>query len=165
MTARGLLVALVLLASMATPAWAQAEVHGSSDVYAAPDIALGWGVVRGASDADTMIVIRIVANAKAYASVAVYGINPFSKAEQPLQPPVALDRSVDVQVPRTRFAELPRTELRFYATAESAQSGTPKLTVFYLGVPDTTPEFADRAKLDAYLGDRITRARNEKGPR
>ena len=118
MTARALLVALALLASMATPAWAQAEVHGSSDVYAAPDVALVWGVLRGASDADTMIVIRIVANAKAYASVAVYGINPFSKAEQPLQPPVALDRSVDVQVPRTRFAELPRTELRFYATAE-----------------------------------------------
>ena len=165
MTARALLVALALLASMSTPAWAQAEVHGSSDVYTAPDVALVWGVLRGASDADTMIVIRIVANAKAYASVAVYGINPFSKAEQPLQPPVALDRSVDVQVPRTRFAELPRTELRFYATAESAQSGTPKLTVFYLGVPDTTPEFADRAKLDAYLGDRITRARNEKGLR
>ena len=165
MNARGLLAALLLFAWTAVPALGQSEVHGSSDVYAAPDVALVWGVLRGASDADTMIVIRIVANANAYTSVAVYGINPFSKAEQPLQPPVALDRSVDVQVPRTRFAELPRTELRFYATAESAQSGTPRLTVFYLGVPDTTPEFADRAKLDAYLGDRITRARNEKGPR
>ena len=165
MSARGLLAVLPLLVCTATPAFAQAEVHGSSDVYATQEVALAWGVLRGASDADTMIVIRIVANANAYGSVAVYGVNPFSKAEQPLQPPIALDRSVDVQMPRIRFAELPRTELRFYATAESAQSGTPKLTVFYLGVPDTTPEFADRAKLDAYLGDRITRARNEKGPR
>jgi hypothetical protein len=34
------------------------------------------------------------------------------------------------------------------------------LTVFYLGVPDTTPEFADAAKLDAYLAERLERARN-----
>jgi len=161
MSARGLLAVLPLLVCTATPAFAQAEVHGSSDVYATQEVALAWGVLRGASDADTMIVIRIVANANAYGSVAVYGVNPFSKAEQPLQPPIALDRSVDVQIPRIRFAELPRTELRFYATRES----TPKLTVFYLGVPDTTPEFADRTQLDAYLGDRIARARNEKGPR
>jgi hypothetical protein len=29
--------------------------------------------------------------------------------------------------------------------------------VFYLGVPDTTPEFANGASLDAYLADRIAR--------
>jgi hypothetical protein len=165
MNARGLLAALLLFAWTAVPALGQSEVHGSSDVYAAPDVALAWGVLRGASDADTMIVIRVVANANAYGSVAVFGINPFSKAEQPLQPPIAPDHGVDVQIPRARFAELPRTEFRFYAARDKAQSGSPKLTVFYLGVPDTTPEFADRTKLDAYLAERIARARNEKGPR
>jgi hypothetical protein len=36
----------------------------------------------------------------------------------------------------------------------------PKLIVFYAGVPDTTPEFADRRKLDTYLDERIARAPN-----
>ena len=160
MSARRSFMTMLAVAFLTTPVVAQTEAHGSSDVYATPDLALVWGILRGASDADTMIVIRIAARSDAYGSVAAYGINPFSKAEEPLQPPVALDRSVEVQVPRSRFVELPRTELRFYATAPATtQSATPKLTVFYLGVPDTTPEFADRGKLDAYLGERIARAR------
>ena len=162
MSVRARFVAMLVVPLLTTPAFAQSEVHGSSDVYATPDVALVWGVLRGASDADTMIVMRIATDASTYRLVGVYGINPFSKAEQPLQPTVALDRSVDVQVPRTRFAELPRTELRFYATAEDARAGSSKLTVFYAGVPDTTPEFDDRRKLDAYLDDRITRARSER---
>ena len=33
------------------------------------------------------------------------------------------------------------------------------LAVYYLGVPDTTPEFATEASLAAYLADRIARMR------
>ena len=33
------------------------------------------------------------------------------------------------------------------------------MVVYYLGVPDTTPEFADDAKLDAYLDKTLARAR------
>lgn len=159
MSARRRFITLLAVACLTTPAFAQTEAHGSSDVYATPDVALVWGVLRGASDADTLIVIRISARANAFGSVAVYGINPFSKAEQPLQPPIALDHNVDVQIPRSRFAELPRTELRFFATADGGRGEMPKLTVFYAGVPDTTPEFADRRKLEAYLDERIARAR------
>ena len=161
MSMRRAFIGLILFASLAPLVRAQSAVHGSSDVYATPDLALVWGILRGASDADTMIVIRIAANSNAYGSVAVYGINPFSNAEHRLQQPIALDRTIDVQVPRSRFAELPRTELRFYpSTSATPKSEMPKLTVFYLGVPDTTPEFADRGKLEAYLGERIARARN-----
>ena len=35
------------------------EVHGSADAFAAPGVALAWGVLRGATEADTRIVIRI----------------------------------------------------------------------------------------------------------
>ena len=37
------------------------------------------------------------------------------------------------------------------------------LVVFYLGVPDTTPEFATEAALDGYLADRIARLRASPG--
>ena len=164
MTARALLVALaLLLRRWRRRAWAQAEVHGSADVYAAPGVALAWGVLRGASDADTMVVIRIVANAKAIRVVAVYGIDPFTR--KPSSHCSHRSRSTAASTCRCRARGSPSFRAPRFAstrTAESAQSGTPKLTVFYLGVPDTTPEFADRAKLDAYLGDRITRARNER---
>ena len=59
-------------------------------------------------------------------------------------------------MPRAQFADHPSTEFHFFANAEDAAANKPKLTVFYLGVPDTTPEFAEHAQVDAYL-DRMLR--------
>ena len=68
-----------------------------------------------------------------------------------------------MRVSRADFADFPRTELRFYGSAAQADAGVPSLVVFYLGVPDTTPEFATEANLNAYLVDRIARARAAAG--
>ena len=62
--------------------------------------------------------------------------------------------------PRPQYADFPRTELRFYSSGAGAE---PALVVFYLGVPDTTPEFATEANLNTYLVDRIARARAAAG--
>ena len=137
------------------------EAHGSSDVYADRGVAIAWAVLRGASEADTSIVIRVATDRAAYPWLAVAGVNPFSHAEQPLAAAREAAGSVDVTVPRTRFAELPRTEIRLYASAAAARSASPALVVYYLGVPDTTPEFADRGRLDGYLRDRIAKARSD----
>ena len=55
--------------------------------------------------------------------------------------------------------------VRRYHPIVAAVAGAmvPIMVVFYLGVPDTTPEFADAAKLDAYLADRIGRVRERMG--
>jgi hypothetical protein len=155
-------VALVLGASCPTPAFAQdtKEVHGSGDTYGAQGVALAWGVLRGADEASTQVVLRVDANPRVYGTIAVVGKNPFGGQERVLQPPTTINASIDVRVPRAQYADFPRTELRLYsATAATA----PSLVVYYLGVPDTTPEFTDAAKLDTYLADRIARARA--GPR
>lgn len=162
MMAHGLVFALLVLVAATTDAQPR-DAHGSADVYAAPGVALAWGILRGPTEAATSVVIRIMTDQKTYPWLAVAGIDPFTKAEQPLQPATPISGTLDVQVPRQRFADFPRTEFRLYDTAAAAQSGTPSLTVFYLGIPDTTPEFADRAKLDAYLSDRIARSSNDMG--
>ena len=159
MNARSLVVGIFVLAATASVAQSAREVHGSADVYSAPGVVLAWGVMRGANESRTTAVIRIAADPRVYPWLAVAGIDPFTKSEQPLQLATEVVGDIDVQIPRSRFADLPRTEVRFFDTASAAQSGMPKLMVFYLGIPDTTPEFADRTKLDAYLADRVARAR------
>ena len=146
----------LLLVAAATTGAAE-PVHGSGDAFASPGVALAWAILRGAREADTLVVIRIVADARAYRALDVTGVDPFSKTEQLLQPRAGAGAPLEVRIPRTRFADLPRTEIRLYAD----DGKDPALTVFYLGVPDTTPEFADAAKLDAYLVDRVARARTE----
>jgi hypothetical protein len=152
--------ALAFILALGASAQTPREAHGSSDVYAERGVAIAWAVLRGANEADTSIVIRVALDPSVFRGLAVAGVNPFSHAEQPLAAREAAG-SVDAQVPRARFAELPRTEIRLYATAAAAQSGPPALIVYYLGVPDTTPEFADRTKLDGYLRERIARARSD----
>ena len=156
MSQRHLLLGL-LLAICAAGAHAQREAHGSSDAYAERGVALAWAVLRGADDAGASVVIRIATDEALYPSVALAGVNPFTKAEQLLQPARPVSGRVDVQIPRSRFVDYPRAEIRLYGKAAPGPPSAPLLTIFYLGVPDTTPEFADRAKLDAYLSDRIAR--------
>ena len=62
-----------------------------------------------------------------------------------------------MRIPRAQFADTPRTEWAYYMSEGDAREGKPALVVYYLGIPDTTPEFADAAKLDAYLGARTKR--------
>lgn len=163
--ARNVLLLLAILGCATSAARAQPRAdHGSSDVYAAPGIGIVWGIERGASDAEAVVVIRIATDPATYPWLAVLGINPFTNAETSLLPPTAIQRSVDVRIPRARFADHPRTEVRVYATQGAAQAGSASVTVFYLGVPDTTPEFVDRAKLEASLTERMARARAAKGP-
>lgn len=165
LTTRNLGAALALAACITAGAQAQSRAeHGSSDVYAAPGVSIVWGVERGATEADAVVVIRVATDAATYPWLAVWGVNPFTQAATPFQRAIAVERSVDVRVPRTRFADHPRTEFRLYATQDAAQSDAANLTVFYLGVPDTTPEFVDRAKLDASLAGRMARARAAKAP-
>ena len=68
-----------------------------------------------------------------------------------------LEGETDLSIPRASFADHPSTEFHFFARGEDATANKPKLTVFYLGVPDTTPEFARAGEAEAYF-DRLLRA-------
>jgi hypothetical protein len=136
------------------------EVHGEGDAYAAPGVALAWGVLRGTSEATTTVVIRIVADPGTYAGLSAVASNPFSQKSADLLRRGPVSARTDVRVLRSQFADTPRTEWRFYPSASPAASDVPALIVFYLGVPDTTPEFTSEAALDAYFADRFARMRN-----
>jgi hypothetical protein len=157
-----LLACLALATIAAAPCLAadpQREIHGMADAYAGDGAAVAWAVLRGADETGTVVVVRIVADRDLYPIVGATGSNPFSQRTQSLLPATPNAGSVDLRAARAQFADFPRTELRFYATAAAAQADTPRLVVYFLGVPDTTPEFATEANLAAYLADRIARIR------
>ena len=53
----------------------------------------------------------------------------------------------------------PRGRRRTVQLVWTAVTVVPLLTVYYLGVPDTTPEFPTQHALGRYLTDRLTRER------
>ena len=131
-------------------------VHGSSDLYAVADVTLAWGILRGATEASTVVAIRLVAAPEAFGAASIVGIDPFTQKEQALLAPTPTSARIDARIPRAQFADFPRTEFRLCASVPKAATDAPKLVVYYLGIPDTTPEFASEAALESYLASRIS---------
>ncbi len=160
----GLVAAALWLAPCAavagTAAQSPREVHGSAEAFAAPGVALAWGVVRGTDEAATVVVLRIAAQRAAYPWLAVAGSDPFTQNRKQIIPATASGDVAEVRAPRTHFAEFPRTEVRFYDSAAAAHGDKPALVVFFLGVPDTTPEFTTEDRLQSYLTGRVARPLN-----
>ncbi len=104
-----------------------------------------WAVARDRDDDKTAVLLAIADAAKRYDGVEVVGIDPFSNKRETVQPRQPLAGTAELRLPRKRFADLPRTELRFYARGSLAT------TLYYLGVPDTTPEFPDADSARRYL--------------
>lgn len=154
----GLLVCAAALASAAEPV-APVQMHGASDVFAAPGVTIAWGILRGATEDTTLVVVRIAVDAKTFTHVAVDGVDPFTRERHPLLAVRPVAWMIEVKTPRARYADLPRSEVHLFRSAEALRSGAPALVVYYLSIPDTTPEFATAMALDAYLDDRIAKAK------
>ena len=125
-----------------------------SDFFATPGVAIAWAVERGPDESRTFVVIGVAIDRAKFPSVSVTGRDPFTKEEKGWVPREQAGDRLEVRLARSGFADFPRTELRFFESADVK----PKLEVYYVGVPDTTPEFADRVKLDAYLASRLAKA-------
>jgi hypothetical protein len=106
-----------------------------------------------------VVVIRVVRVDPALGGIAVDGIDPFSGRRTPVAPPAALRPTHEVRVPRGWFGEYPRTEIHLARALEDLAARRPAVTIYFTGVPDTTPELADEAALAAYFERALARVR------
>lgn len=146
------LLGLPLLAQVLVPVWAHAEtVHGADSVFVSPGIRIVWGVLRAPTEEETVVVTRISNPAARYTYLRVEGVDPFTGRRTAVVEGAPLGARIDVKSPRSSFADFPRREIHLYASESDWRARNPSLTVYYLGVPDTAPEFTSEAALDAYL--------------
>jgi hypothetical protein len=147
-------VALLVAFGMLTAsplARAQEKVHGANSVFVAPTVKIAWAVQKGASEDNTLVIMRVVNSIGHYKQVRLDGVDPFSNNRKVLVSARPLGMSVDFSVPRSSFSDFPSCEVHLYRTETTAGDQVPSLTVYYLGVPDTTPEFATARDAEVYL--------------
>ncbi len=157
--ARLVVGAALLALATAAPALAQwQELHGADAMLVRADLVVAWAILRAPVDDDTEVVVRVVARHRTYPRLSAEAVDPFTGTRRTVADGVALAEAVDVRWPRKMFAALPRLELLLYRTEDAWRARRPALTVFYLGVPDTAPEFTSENALRAYLADAIARA-------
>lgn len=149
--ARFVVLAVVLWAVTWSRVDAAERVHGADAVFATDELRIVWAVRKDQAEDKTEVVIRVANPRGAFRYVGVDGTDPFTKARATLVGGAALTASIDLRSLRTGFAEWPSRELHLYRSEAEWRAKAPSLTVYYLGVPDTTPEFAGEAALQAYL--------------
>jgi len=154
---------VLVLSLLAWPTLAPAqEIHGQDSVFAAPGVAIAWAVLRGGTEGEAQVVVRIIRRDEAYRFVSVEAVDPFTHERRPVLDGRPLGDHRDVRSPRAGFADFPRREIHLYRTAEDWRARRPALTVYYLGVPDTTPEFTMEAALTAYLASALAKAHDSR---
>ncbi len=150
--------------------------HGHSDVFSQGGISVVWAVLRGADEQTTQVVWRIHlanhADTRDLSRLSLEGVDPFSQARQTLHTAgvgwvVGRVSETEIRVPRSHFSDFPRTEISFFAESDP-KSTTPnlnarpavrpaKIVIYYLGVPDTTPEFNTAEAVKNHLDARVKR--------
>lgn len=151
-------LAFALLLAMPTLAAGQGlEVHGENSVFTGHGVAIAWGVLKGASEEETQVILRIVPTAAPFAAVRIEAVDPFTQHRQAVVDGRPLGDRLDVRTSRATFADFPRREIQLYRTDADWQGRKPSLTIFYLGVPDTTPEFTSEATLFTYLAEALAK--------
>jgi hypothetical protein len=157
------LVVGAMLAFQSMLALAQTvQVHGENSSFAGHGVAMVWGVLRGTSEADAQVILRIALAGGAFAAVSLEGVDPFTQRRHEFAGIRTLGIGLDLRTARASFADFPRREIHFY-TAEDQQANRPSLTVYFMGLPDTTPEFATEVAVGDYLIETMTKLTGPKG--
>lgn len=157
------LALFVVLVGLPAPGPGQGqEVHGENSSFMGAGVAMVWGVLRGQRDEDAQVVLRIAPAGASYVAVSLDGVDPFSQRRQELLAVQPMANPLDTRTARATFADLPRREIHFY-TAADRTARRPSLTVYFMGLPDTTPEFASEAALRRYLDETLVKLLAGKG--
>lgn len=149
-----ILVAVVVGTTSTTNAFAQAphaSQHGAHEIFVSPDAAIVWAVLKAPTGDKAAVWLRIVNTSKKFSHISIDGVDPFSNKRERVQLGIQLQAEARVQSDRDTFSDLPSREVHFYRSEADLSADRPALTVYYLGVPDQTPEFSSRAALDSYL--------------
>jgi hypothetical protein len=156
-----LLTWLMLPAVLPAGSVPERQVHGESSSFIGHGVAMVWGVLRGVTEEGTRVVLRVVPTGSNYAAVSVDGLDPFTQRRQSLLGRQPLGKQRDLLTSRATFAEFPRREIHLFTAEQPTQR--PSLTVYFMGLPDTTPEFTSEAALRKYLDDTVAKLLAEKG--
>ncbi len=145
---------LLALMALAAPGVARAQapqLHGADTVLIAPTVTIIWGVLRDPKQELALAVARVINSARRYDFVTLEAVDPFSGRRATVAAAVPLNDQAELRSPRGSYADYPRREFHFYRSAADLRAKRPALTVYYVSLPDTTPELRSEAALQAWF--------------
>jgi len=138
--------------------YGQEEYHGADSVFATKDMTILWAILKGPDEEHSSVYIKIIfseAGLNSWQSFRIEAVDPFSREKEWVTPREKARKENIVMAPRSTFRNKTERRILFYRDQDSGD--LPGRTVFYQGVPDTTPELPTIARLEEYFGQALRR--------
>lgn len=136
------------------PAYGQKEYHGADSVFEVQGVAIFWAILKGPDDDHSCVYIRIIdsgVHPSPFQSYRVEAVDPFSNEKEWVTKTVEWKKETEVKASRSSFKDKPARRILFYENTADDPREKPAMTVFYMGIPDTTPEILTEPQLEDYF--------------
>lgn len=156
-------LALILLFSFvmeSSRAQGKREYHGADSLFEKEGIVILWAILKGSTEESSWVYIKIIQTGGGPASFQLFGVeavDPFSNQKEWVVRGEPLKKENIAKSIRATFREKTARRVLFYEKAEDLSKETPAMIVYYLGVPDTSPEFMTEREMENYFKQALSR--------
>lgn len=136
------------------------EYHGAESIFKANGIVVVWAIEKRGNDESPLVYLRIVRTPAAGVSFNYYSVlavDPFSKSTRAIVVGKPMENENTVTAELAAFQDYSARRVQLYRTEDDVKADKPNMVVFYHGVPDTSPEFLSKQKLESYFSDTVRR--------
>ena len=134
--------------------------HGADAIFQAEGIAIFWAILKGDDDEHSLVFINIVfpgKTASPFRKFSLQAIDPFSKEKKWVFTDKVFEKNNLIKLNRASFRNMMERRFFFYMKNEPALDSSPDMTVYYMSIPDTAPEFLDESSLLTYFKGAMVR--------
>jgi hypothetical protein len=138
----------------------QTDYHGADSVFEKEGIVILWAILKGQDEASSWVSIKIThSGGSPLQFFSVEAIDPFSKEKEWVVKGKKLEKENMIKSIRTSFRDKTSRRILFYGNREALEKEKPDMTVFYMGVPDTSPEMLSEEEMNRYFDNALEKVK------
>jgi len=137
-----------------THVFGQTELHGADSVFQKNGMAILWAILKGPDEERSWVYIKILYpedDPRAFQIFSVEAVDPFAKEREWEIKGKKLRRENVIRSLRSSFKDKAERRILFYRDTAEYDSEKPAMTIFYMGVPDTSPELLSEKEVNDYF--------------
>lgn len=149
---------MVLFAWEISPAFGREEFHGADSAFEREGITILWAILKGPNEETSWVYIKIINSGKnPFQIFSVEAVDPFSKEKEWVVKGEKLEEENVIKGIQSSFKDKTARRILFYLSTQAFEKENPDMAVYYLGVPDTSPEVLSEKEMEDYFKKALQR--------
>jgi hypothetical protein len=153
-------LAFMILIALAVPfAHGQSEYHGADSVFRMEGVTILWAILKGPDEERSWVYLKILHPEEdhRYLFFSVEALDPFTGKKEWVLKGEKLGKEYVLKSVRSSFRDMTGRRFLFYRDWKEIEEERPRMTVFYMGIPDTSPELLTERQVEDYFSKALER--------